>query len=77
MWTKSLMLSADQLGFTADQLVDLAAYLETCRIQNRVTQSIPLRVTDGGISRSNPPAGQNRILLFYASLVISRLFELP
>ena len=29
MWKQSLMLSADQLGFTADQLVDLAAYLET------------------------------------------------
>tara|TARA_R110002096_G_scaffold288244_2_gene481943 strand:+ start:2781 stop:5399 length:2619 start_codon:yes stop_codon:yes gene_type:complete len=31
MWNKSLMLSADQLGFTAQQLVDLAAYLETYR----------------------------------------------
>ncbi|MDF1814325.1 MAG: dehydrogenase [Verrucomicrobiales bacterium] len=31
MWQKSLMLSADQLGFTAQQLVDLAAYLETWR----------------------------------------------
>lgn len=29
MWKQSLMLSADQLGFTAEQLVDLAAYLET------------------------------------------------
>lgn len=29
MWDKSLMLSADQLGFTAKDLVDLAAYLET------------------------------------------------
>ncbi|MEM1294440.1 MAG: PVC-type heme-binding CxxCH protein [Verrucomicrobiota bacterium] len=29
MWNKSLMFSADQLGFTAQQLVDLAAYLET------------------------------------------------
>ncbi len=33
MWKKSLMLSADQLGFTADQLVDLAAYLETYKTQ--------------------------------------------
>ncbi|MDF1739651.1 MAG: dehydrogenase [Verrucomicrobiales bacterium] len=31
MWDKSLMLSADQLGFTADQLVDLAAFMETYR----------------------------------------------
>lgn len=29
MWNKSLMLSADQLGFTAEQLVDLAAFMET------------------------------------------------
>lgn len=29
MWDKSLMLSADQLGFSAKDLVDLAAYLET------------------------------------------------
>lgn len=31
MWDQSLMLSADQLGFTADDLVDLAAYLERYR----------------------------------------------
>jgi putative membrane-bound dehydrogenase-like protein len=31
MWKKSLMFSADQLGFTADQLVDLAAYMESYR----------------------------------------------
>ncbi|MDF1823641.1 MAG: dehydrogenase [Verrucomicrobiales bacterium] len=29
MWEKSLMMSADQLGFTAQDLADLAAYLET------------------------------------------------
>jgi len=28
LWEKSLMLSADQLGFTAQQLVDLAAYMD-------------------------------------------------
>ena len=34
MWKKSLMLSADQLGFNAQQLADLAAYLETYNSPN-------------------------------------------
>lgn len=34
MWGKSLMFSADQLGFTAQQLVDLTAFMETYRTKD-------------------------------------------